>query len=100
MSEIIHQFYINYCGNEECKTQYFAMNELDTKVVLIYPSFKLSFLIPLPAEAKSISEFGVALNFNFSYEVWEWATALNLSLKNNKIVKYLVDTWGQGTVNL
>ena len=69
VSEIIHQFYINYCGNEECKTEYFAMNELDTRMVLIYASFKLSFLIPLPAEAKSISEFGVALNFNFSYEV-------------------------------
>ena len=69
VSEIIHTFYINYCGYDECKTQYFAINELDAKVVLIYPSFKLSFLIPLPAEAKSVSEFGIALNFNFSYQV-------------------------------
>ena len=53
VSEIIHTFYINYCGNEECKTRYFAINELDTKVVLIYPSFKFSFLIPLPQQRES-----------------------------------------------
>ena len=44
-------------------------NYVDTKVVLSYPSFKLSFLIPFPTEAESISEFGVALNYNFSYQV-------------------------------
>ena len=70
VSEIIPRFYIKYCGHEECKLRYFTINELDAKVVLTYPSFKISFLIPLPAKAKSISDFGVALNSNFSYRVW------------------------------
>ena len=80
MSQIIHTFYINYCGYEECKSRYFTINELDAKVVLSYPSFKLSFLIPFPTEAESISEFGVALNPNFSYQVWA-----SLSLKPIKL---------------
>ena len=69
MSEIIGRFYINYCGYEECKSQILSRDDLDTKVNLIYPSFKLSFLIPFPNDAKTINEFGVSLNPNFSYQV-------------------------------
>lgn len=82
-------FYINYCGHEECKSRYFAINELDVKVVLTYPSFKLSFLIPFPTEAESISEFGVALNYTFSYQV---RVSLSLKLETPIKHKYLADT--------
>ena len=68
-SEIIHRLYINYCGHEECKSQILLKDELDIKVNLIYPSFKLSFLIPFPDDAKTVSEFGVSLNPDFSYQV-------------------------------
>ena len=69
VSEIIHGLYINYCGDEECKSPIFLSDALDMKVNLIYPTFKLSFLIPIPNDAKTISEFGVSLNPNFSYQV-------------------------------
>ena len=69
VSQIINKFYINYCGYEECKAQVISIDDLDIKVTVIYPSLKLSFLIPFPDDAKTISEFGVTLNPNFSYQV-------------------------------
>ena len=69
VSEIIEKFYINYCGYEECKAQVISIDVLDINVTVIYPSLKLSFLIPFPDDAKTISEFGVTLNPNFSYQV-------------------------------
>ena len=60
---------MNYCGYEECKAREISKDLLDIKVAVIYPSLKLSFLIPYPEDAKTISEFGVTLNPNFSYQV-------------------------------
>ena len=76
VSQIINKFYMNYCGYEECKAQVISIDVLDINVTVIYPSLKLSFLIPFPDDAKTISEFGVTLNPNFSYQVGNTALPL------------------------
>ena len=76
VSQIIDKFYMNYCGYEECKAQFISKDVLGIKVAVIYPSLKFSFLIPFPDDAKTISEFGVTLNPNFSYQVGTTALPL------------------------